>query len=75
MKALPPMLVTPSGISIEVKLDAYWNALDPMDDNCDSDSNIIDAKLLHCLNASLPILGTIDPIITELIFAFVIIEL
>ena len=28
--ALCPMLVTPAGISMEVKLDALKNALDPM---------------------------------------------
>jgi hypothetical protein len=57
-------MVTLAGISMEVKLDALWNAPFPMLANWDPVSNVTELKLDIGLNALFPMLVTLVPIET-----------
>jgi hypothetical protein len=43
---LPPMEITFAGMVIVVRL-VFWNALSPMEVNCEPDSNVTVARLLQ----------------------------
>ena len=59
------MLVTPSGMVIEVKPDAFSNALVSMLVKFELESNITVAKLVVPWNAPNPMLSTLSGMVTE----------
>ena len=59
------MLVTPSGMIMEVKLDALLNALDPMLVICEPSANVTEVKLDAPWNTASPMLVTLAGMIME----------
>ena len=64
--ASSPMLVTVSGMSIEVKLDAPENASSPMLSSREPSSNVTEVKPDASLNARSPMLVTLDGMLMEI---------